>query len=583
MVYALYEPGMALCFVRPTDDEQAEFVRDSLIHLIEEKAHHFLDETQVERIKTRALKRIKLALTNSKDIAVKLSEAIACGDWRLFFWHRDKLKEVTLAQVRRVLDTYIMPSNRTSGIFKPQKEPKRAVITKAPNAAVVVADIVEDQTLTAGETFIATPKVIEDMVVRTKLSEHQDACVMVKKTRGQSVRANFRVHFGNEQSLLKTVTEFWLIPALLLRGTNKLNYQGIRDRIDALMSNLDIDGHGGLIVAGLKSERQYLKEMLELVVHLFRDAHFSADEFEIVRQREIDNYEEIKNDPQRIGFHELERLKNPWPKDSIHYVHSFDEIIAGLAHLSLHKLKDAYHRLVNLDNVTVGVVGDCAGDEVISELNQLLTRQKSNEVYARVTHPFIKNDVRDLTLDCPDKEMAIVAQAFNFPLRDDHPDFPALKLANYMFGENMNSRLMERIREREGISYGAGSSIEISRHEENASLNIYAMASPDSVKRALSAITEEWQQFMTDGVTEKELATSVESIWLSFSNSLANDGFLVNAFTRDLEIGRTLLWRENLFLRMKELSTKDITTAIQKWWGNAEFSRVTACDLGKIK
>jgi predicted Zn-dependent peptidase len=62
--------------------------------------------------------------------------------------------------------------------------------------------------------------------------------------------------------------------------------------------------------------------------------------------------------------------------------------------------------------------------------------------------------VADSTIDTRDKEMGIVALAFNFAMRDDHEDYPALKLANYMFGENMNSRLMNRIREKEGISYG---------------------------------------------------------------------------------------------------------------------------------
>src|SRR5690606_27576698 len=148
--------------------------------------------------------------------------------------------------------------------------------------------------------------------------------------------------------------------------------------------------------------------------------------------------------------------------------------------LSLHRVKDAYAHLVNMDHACVAIVGDGDHNEMREHVQRLMPQTSKGIPYERVRRPFIKNIVNDIMLDCPDKEMAIVAQAYNFPLRDDDPDFAALKLANYMFGENMNSRLMERIREREGISYGAGSSMEVSRYEENACINIYAMAAPDS-------------------------------------------------------------------------------------------------------
>lgn len=583
MVYALYEPGMAMCFVRPTDDKDAQFVREQLVHLVEHKAFKALDEQQVERIKTRALKRIKLSLTNSKDLALKLSEAIACGDWRLFFWYREQILQVSFADVKRVAERYVISSNRTSGIFVPLKEPKRITIEKAPPVEHVVAGILEDASLAEGDAFVATPRSIEERVNRREIAEDKHVAVLVKKTRGHSVRAELRFRFGNTEALTPAIEAFWLMPSMFWRGTNKYSYQGIRDRIDSLMSTLDVDGNGGVVVASIKSERQYVKEMLDFAIHMLAESSFAADEFAIVKQREIDNYEEVKSDPQRLGFQELERLKSPYPKGDIHYVHSFDEIIAALNKLSLHDVKDAYKRLVSLDHCFAAVVGDCDEDELVDHIKNFSPKASAGVPYARVERPFIKNIASDVMLDCPDKEMAIIAQAFNFPMRDDDPDFPALKIANYLFGENMNSRLMHRIREKEGISYGAGSSIEISRHEKNASLNIYAMAAPDSLNRAKRAIDEEWKRFLDDGITEDELAAAQKSIWLSFENMLGNDGFLVRAFARDLEIGRTFLWREQLYTWIKSLTTKDVETAARRWWGEGNFSRVAACDLSKMK
>ena len=47
------------------------------------------------------------------------------------------------------------------------------------------------------------------------------------------------------------------------------------------------------------------------------------------------------------------------------------------------------------------------------------------------------------------------------PASDDDPDYPALLLANYMFGGGfLNSRLAVRIRQKEGLSYGVGSGLD---------------------------------------------------------------------------------------------------------------------------
>jgi len=202
--------------------------------------------------------------------------------------------------------------------------------------------------------------------------------------------------------------------------------------------------------------------------------------------------------------------------------------------------------------------------------------------YERITRPYIDNLVQEVELDTKDKEMAIIAYAFNFPMRDDHPDFVAIKLANYMFGENMNSRLMNRIREREGISYGAGSSIEISRHEECASVSIYAMAAPASVARGRVAINEEWEKFINYGVSEEELRAAQESMWQRYINLLANDGYLMSALAHDLEVGRDFFFREQRMERMRNLSVSDIKNALQKWWGGAKFSKVVAADFSKM-
>lgn len=578
MVYSLFEPGMAMCFTRPIKDDQALNIRDELLALIEIKASEALDDKQIDRMKARYLKRFKQSLSNSKDVALKLSEAIACGDWRLFFWYKEQIEKVSLDEVKRVAKHYFVRSNRTSGVFIPQEHIERVEIERVLDIEGKLEALKADN-VSQGEIFIASAKNIEAKVKRVTLKDRQMAAILPKKTRGESVRSQVIVRYGQEKVLNDYHEELALLPALLWRGTTKYSYQDLRDELDAMMSTLDLGGHAGYLAASIKSERTYIGQALELVAHILENPSFKPEEFQVVKQREIDDYEEIKSDPQRLGFQELERLKYPWPKDSFFYVPSFDERIEALKALSLDTVKEGYAKLFSCQNVCIGIVGD-APLEILESARFNRTAQVP---YERIKRPFIHNIAKEVSFNTKDKEMALIAYAFNFPMRDDHEDFAALKLANYMFGENMNSRLMNRIREKEGISYGAGSWLETSRHDEVSSLNLYAMAAPASVSRAKKAVDEEWARFVSDGVLESELKNAQESIWLSFENNLANDGYLVSTLAGDLDIGRTFLWREQLFERMKAATPADIKTAVQKWWNKAQFSIVTAGDETKIK
>src|SRR5690242_4270887 len=62
---------------------------------------------EVERAKAEVLKGFDLAPTNTGRFGLDLSEWMGMGDWRLFFYHRDQVKKVTVADVQRVANKYL--------------------------------------------------------------------------------------------------------------------------------------------------------------------------------------------------------------------------------------------------------------------------------------------------------------------------------------------------------------------------------------------------------------------------------------------------------------------------------------------
>jgi hypothetical protein len=79
-----------------------------------------LSEDVIKRARTSLLADMKRSAESRLEFAARLSEWIGAGDWRLFYIHRARIEQVTLADVRRVAGTYLHPSNRTVGVLVPR-------------------------------------------------------------------------------------------------------------------------------------------------------------------------------------------------------------------------------------------------------------------------------------------------------------------------------------------------------------------------------------------------------------------------------------------------------------------------------
>ena len=193
------------------------------------------------------MKNIDLALNNSDQVGLTLSESIAAGDWRLFFLHRDRLRKVTPEEVSQVASRYFKPSNRTVGLFIPTPKPDRAEIPATPDLTAALKDYKGDASVAAGEAFDPSPANIESRTIRSDAGGIKLA-LLPKKTRGGKVVAQMTLRYGDEKSLMNRTTAARIAGAMLMRGTTKHTRQQIRDELDRLKARAFV--FGGATQAG---------------------------------------------------------------------------------------------------------------------------------------------------------------------------------------------------------------------------------------------------------------------------------------------------------------------------------------------
>ena len=137
---ACHDPGAIeiIAEVNTKDLATLEKVRDIMLSVVEEVARSGVTQEEVDRARQRILKNRELAAADPNRIAIELSEWAAQGDWRLYFLNRDRIEQVTPAQVKEVAEKYFTTSNRTVGFFVPTAKPERTPIPAVPDIAKLV-------------------------------------------------------------------------------------------------------------------------------------------------------------------------------------------------------------------------------------------------------------------------------------------------------------------------------------------------------------------------------------------------------------------------------------------------------------
>src|SRR3989338_8643734 len=297
MVYQLAEPGVMMVFAKPVKPDQVFALKDELIADVEAKQAEAITAEAVERAKTKLLKNYKIAMSSSKDLALRLSESIAQGDYRLYFWGRDQIKTVTLEDVQKAAQKYLIESNRTAGLFVPTPNPVRAEIIPKPNLEKMLATYVGSENLAQGEDFEATPENIDKNTQWVKLDNNMKAAFLSKQTRAHVVKASFILRYGTETALTGHTDALTLLPQLMMRGTTQKSFQKIQDELDALQSNLRVSGAPGKTVLNITSDKDHIVGVIALMSEILKTPALSASEFEIIRKKELAELEEALLDP----------------------------------------------------------------------------------------------------------------------------------------------------------------------------------------------------------------------------------------------------------------------------------------------
>jgi zinc protease len=576
----IFDPGMAGVGAQVRDGQPLEPVLAQLIDIAEKPAAKPVTDEEVERARTQLLTQIDLALNSSERVGLSMSDWVGIGDWRLLFLHRDRLRAVKTADVQRVWATYFKSSNRTAGLFIPTKTPERAEMPAKPDVVALVADYKGDAAKETGEAFDATPANIEARTKRVKMPGGLELAMLPKKTRGGAVFAAVSLRFGDEASLKHMGSTPAMATSMLMRGTRKHTRQQLNDEFDKLKARIRFNNWGSGQNTTIETTRENLPAVFTLLTEVLREPAFDAKELEQLRTEWIAGLEQQRSDPSALAFTAFQKHQKPYAADDIRYVESIDESIALTKAVTREQLVKFHQGFFGAQPAQVAVVGDFDAAAIEKQVATLLGDWKNARPFKRVGNEYFEVPAKEIIIETPDKAQAYFVAGHNLALRDDDPDYPALVLGNYMLGGGfLNSRLMTRIRGKDGLSYGVGSQMQADSFDQSGLFLSYAIYAPENLAKLQQAFNEEIARVLAEDFTKEEL-DQAKTGWLqSRGVSRAQDNELVATLAQFLFVGRTLSWDAEFEQKVMALDAAQIRAALKRHLVPAKFTIVKAGDF----
>jgi len=579
-----FAPGIVMfgATLQPGMDEKKSL--QTLTQTIEGIAKQPFTQVELDRVRNQWLTSWNQAFSDAQKIGVALSEAIAIGDWRMMFVQRDRIKQVTLAEVQKIATEYLVASNRTEGQYVPTAKPVRAPLVAIPDLTVDLKEYKGNDNLKQAEAFDPDPANIDARTERKilKLSNGEIKLAMLpKEVRGERVRANIEINFGSVDSLKGQRLASLATADLLTRGTDKLSRQQISDKIDQLQAEVSVSGSGSDVTIAMSTTRGNIDALVSLMLDVVRNANFAQDQVDEYKRSTVTSLKSAMTEPTSIASRMLARHDNPYSKDDIRYTPTFDESLAAVENLKRDALITFHKKFYGAGNISVSAVGDFDPKSFEATVVKSVTGWKKSMPYTRIAYPYHSVKADNMEVITPDKANAFFLSKLSFPLQDTSDDYPALALANFMLGTSETSRLWLRVREKEGLSYNVRSKLTASSFEPSASWSVYAIFAPQNRAKVESAIKEELERLVKDGFTEDEVKDGVKALLNYRKLSRAQDSTLVSTWLAYLETGRTFKWAAQMDEKFAALNAEQVNAVVRKYLKPNEFSSVAAGDFKK--
>jgi zinc protease len=284
---------------------------------------------------------------------------------------------------------------------------------------------------------------------------------------------------------------------LLEEGAGDMDSRALSRELAALAASFDFDADDDSVSISARFLTENRDEVLALLRQVIHEPRFDQDALDRVRAQVLSGLRSDATDPDTIAGLTLGSLiygDHPYATDG-------KGSIESVSRLTRDDIVAAHEGVFARDRLYVGAVGDLTAEDLGAILDALLLDlpETGRPIPGRADVA-IEGGVTVVEFDTPQSVALFVQPGID---REDPDFFPAFVMSRMLGGGGFESRLMDEVRQKRGLTYGVYAYL---APKDLASIYIGSVASAnDRIAETIDVIRSEWERAATEGFTEEEV------------------------------------------------------------------------------
>ena len=363
--------------------------------------------------------------------------------------------------------------------------------------------------------------------------------------------------------------------AMLDKGTfNKDKYE-IGDVLDSVGAELKFGSTKHHIFFTAHCLNSDVNIVVEMLAEQLRTPAFRGDEIDKLKTRMIGKLEQSLEDTKKQAL--ISFLRILYPKTHPNYKYKTEESLDFIKAINQKDLKTFHDLAYGINTMNIAVAGDVNpekfNDQIINHFADW-DKQSINEIDNKLDIIAVSKNVDKINIK--DKTSADMYLGQYIGIDREHNDYYPLMLGIYILGGNFSARLMQTVRDEQGLTYGIGSSIGGSNFGIDGYWNTWGTFAPDLIEKGHNATMEQINKWCKKGVFEKELISKKSTITGSYKVALDTTGGLVSQILSNAERNKPISYLDEYAGIINNISLKEINNAISKYIDPTKLTLVTA-------
>ncbi len=365
-----------------------------------------------------------------------------------------------------------------------------------------------------------------------------------------------------------------LLSSALLTGAGSYDRSGLAAAIQALGADLDVSVDADRLAVTGNVLATGLRGLLDLLATVLTEPTFATEEFETERDREIERLTIARS---RAGTIASEALAvRMWEEHP--YAHDLPQVDAVRATTAA-QVRALHRDRVRPEGAVLVVVGDISPNRVLDQVETALGAWTGGAPRPRVPKLPASSGGPLLVVDRAGSVQTSVRMGTGALTRTDER-YPALQLANLVFGGYFSSRWTENIREDKGYTYGPHSRID--HHVLGSTLMLDVEVATEVTAPAMLETRYELGRIASLPVTDTELESVRQYAIGTLALSTSTQAGLASTIAALSAFGLGLEWVLDHPARLSAVTIDDVSAAAHEFFAPARFAAVVVGDAGVI-